>query len=101
MMAQLFRTVFARDAGVRLLGKAFRMPPKRDLPTEHQQKRHTEKRPRKRMRNKHVRSKHHGKIPIINPAGRTAFILHKPRLERTEEQNADHIAYTISKTDQN
>ena len=53
------------------------------------------------MRNENIGGEHHGKIPIVDPTGGTAPILHEPCLERTEEQNADHIAYAIGKADQN
>ena len=44
---------------------------------------------------------HRSVIPVIDPAGTAAFILHKPALEGAEEQNADQIAYRISAAEQN
>ena len=41
--------------------------------------------------------KHHSVIPIIYTAGYAATVFHKKCLERTEEQNAYHIAYGIRK----
>ena len=50
--------------------------------------------------NEYKGRKHHRKIPIVDAAGGTAPILHKPRLKRTEEQDANDIAYRICKGNQ-
>ena len=51
--------------------------------------------------NKHQGREHHGEIPIVNSAGGTATVFHKPGLKRAEEQNADYIAYRKSKCNEN
>ena len=48
---------------------------------------------------KHKRRKHHGKIPIVDTAGRAASILHDPSLEGTEIQNTNDIANRIGDRD--
>ena len=52
------------------------------------------------MRNQYERRTKHSEIPIIDAAGRTATVFHKPRLERTEKQNADHITHAVREADQ-
>ena len=53
------------------------------------------------MRNEDERRKHHGEIPIIDAARCATAVLHKPSLERTEKQNADHITNAVCEADQN
>ena len=48
-----------------------------------------------KARNKQEGGAKHCKIPVIDSAGRTAFVFHKPRLEGTEKQDADHVADRI------
>ena len=44
---------------------------------------------------------HHGIVPVVDPAGAAAFVLHEPALEGTEEQNADQVAHGINAAEQN
>ena len=37
----------------------------------------------------------HEVVPVINPAGGAAAVVHHPGLEGTEKQNADDVAYTV------
>jgi len=53
------------------------------------------------MRNENKGCEHHRKIPIIDPAFGTASVFHKPCLEGTEKENADHIANAVGKAYKN
>ena len=70
------------------------------LPLDQQRNGQCQQAPVKQRGDKQERRKHHGIVPVINAAGNTAFVLHKPCLERTEKQNTDHVAHGIGQTDQ-
>ena len=68
------------------------MPVEGDLPSGHQRDGHGQEAPRIDMLHKEERREHHGIVPVIDPAGAAALVLHEPCLEGTEEQDADNIA---------
>ena len=100
MVAELFLAMGAGEALVGLLVKALGMQMRRQLPEEEKQKRNAEKPPREIMRNEDQGREHHRIIPVVNAAAATALILHKPGLERTEEEDTDHIADRIEEADE-
>ena len=100
MMAELFLTFRAADTAVSIGGKSFGVQLIGYLPTEKKSERKGKHCQGEHVGDKHQRREHHGKIPIIYAAVGTAAILHKPRLEGAEEQNAYHIANAVSKADQ-
>ena len=71
-----------------------------NLPTQKQSQCTAKQAIRIQARYKYEGSKHHSKIPVIDAAGGAAPILHKPRLEGTEEQDANDIADRIRDCDQ-
>ena len=95
MNAQLLRTVLALQIVVRIFRKPFRMQVKGNLPANKQCYGQCKQAPRITPFYKKQRSEHHGIVPVIYPAGAAAFIFHEPRLEGTEEQNADDITNGI------
>ena len=99
MVAELFFAVFAGETSVGLLRKAFGVSVHSDLPSYQQSKGKPQQAPCVAVWNKHKRSKHHCKIPIVDTAGRAASVLHKPRLEGTEKEDADHITDTVCEAD--
>lgn len=99
MVAELFFAVFAGETSVGLLRKAFRVSMHSDLPSCQQSKGKPQQAPRIDIWYKNKGSKHHCKIPIVDTAGRAASVLHKPRLEGTEKEDADHITDTVCETD--
>ena len=100
-MAELFLTVLALKCAVGILRKSLRVSVKYDFPEDCEEHSHTEEGERIPVRYQHERSEHHSVIPIVYTAAAAAFILHKPGLERAEEENAYHIAYRIEKRNQN
>ena len=42
----------------------------------------------------------HREVPVIDAASGAATVVHHPRLEGAEEQDADHVAYGIEKRDE-
>ena len=71
-----------------------------DLPPKKEEQGTAEQAVRVDMRNEYERREHHRVIPIVNAAGGTAPVLHKPGLERTEIKNADNIAHRKAERDQ-
>ena len=71
-----------------------------DLPSRQQYQGHDKETPGVSIRYKHKWSEHHGIVPVVDPADAAAPVLENPGLEWTEKQYADHIAYTVSETDQ-
>jgi hypothetical protein len=101
MAAELFLTARAIETfvcvgrepfGVKLIGY---------FPAEKQQKREPEKCIGIDRRDENKGCEHHCKIPVIDPAGRTATVFHKPRLERAEKQYTDYITDRIGDCDEN
>ena len=92
MPAKFFRAVHTAQTFIGLFREILRMEVKLHLPLDQydhgdQKQAALEKMPRHR----HGR-KHHREIPVVYPTGRAAPVLHHPRLEGTEEQDADNIA---------
>ena len=100
MHTELFRTVSAFQVTVGILREPLRMPVKGYLPSDQQSYRQKQKAPRIDPSYKEQWRKHHGIIPVIDPAGSAAFILHKKRLERTEKEYADQITNRIRAAEQ-
>lgn len=100
VVAKLFGTVSAGKTAVGFLRKAFGMDADSNFPHQHQKKRYAEQAVSQNVVYKHQGSKHHCKVPVIYTARNTASVLHKPSLERAEEQNAYHIAYGICEADE-
>ena len=98
--AQLFLATGTVQAPVRYRREALGIPTVGDLPSRQQNQGAAKQAIRIQTGNEHQRGEHHGKIPIVDTAGGTAPIFHKPRLERAEEQNADDIAHRVAKGDQ-
>ena len=88
------------NASVRRLGKAFGMAAVIPFPANQDRQRQCDEAIRIGVRNEDQRREHHREIPIINPAVGTASVFHKPRLERAEKEDADHIANTVCKGDE-
>ncbi len=76
------------------------MAPVHDFPFCQQDKGENEQAPCIRRSDKHKRCEHHGIIPVVNAAAAAAFVLHEPRLKRTEKQNTGHIADRIHQADE-
>ena len=93
--AEFFLAVRAVQATVGGRGKALGVQPIGDLPSQKKRQSASEQAVCIPACHKRKRCEHHGKIPVVDTAAATAFILHKPCLERTEEQDADHIAHTV------
>ena len=91
VVAQLFSAARAGEAAVGLLIEALGVAKSGDFPVEQEKKRHTEDGVCIDVRDKYKGCEHHGVIPVVDAAASTAFVLHKPGLEGTEEENADHI----------
>ena len=98
-MAKLFLAVSTADGAVGLFGKSFRMASHEYLPRDEKSHRDKEQTPCIEIRDEQKRCEHHCEIPIVDAAGCAAFVLHIPRLEWAEKQNANHIAHRIEKAD--
>lgn len=100
VVAELFGAIRAGKRVVALLAKAFGVSAVKIFPLEKKNERESEKRPRINVGYVDERCEHHSVIPVINTAGGTAFVLHKPRLKRAEKQNADYVAHRVQKRNQ-
>ena len=100
MLTKLLVTIFAGNAGVGRFGKAFGMAAVIPFPANQDRQRKCDEAVRIGVRNEDQRCEHHCEIPIINPAVGTASVFHKPRLERAEKEDADHITNAVCKGDE-
>ena len=100
MVAEFFLTIFTRKAHIAILGKAFGMALINYLPFYEQYQRNCNDAVCEHIGYENKRCEHHRIVPVIYAAGGAAFVLHYPRVERTEEQYAYHIAHRKSKTQQ-
>ena len=98
--AKLFFATGTIQTAVRVGCEAFGMHTVGDLPTQKQKQRKSEQGIRIYARKKDKRREHHSEIPIIDSAGRATAILHEPRLERAEKEDADDVADGIGDRDQ-
>ena len=80
--------------------KSFRVTVHQILPFGKKPQREDDQTPAIIAFNENQWSKHHGKIPVVNTTGAAASVFHEPGLEWTEEQNADHVADSVCKTDE-
>mgnify|MGYP003440958300 CR=1 FL=1 len=93
MVAQLLLTVHTGQTLVALLIKPLGMAVIDALPNDQQHQGQPQKTPCIERGDKQQRREHHGVVPVIDAAAAAAFILHKPRLEWTEKENADNVTY--------
>ena len=100
MLAQLFVTMLTGNASVRRLGKAFGVAAVVPFPANQDRQRKCDEAIRIWVRNEDQRCEHHCEIPIVDSAIGTASVFHKPRLERAEKEDADHIANTVCEGDE-
>ena len=100
MMAQLFLAVFAHQALIGSVIEPFRIAMIQNFPNGQQNKRHSQKTPGIHMFYINEWGEHHRIVPVIYAASTAALVFQKPRLERAEKQDADHIAYGICQCDQ-
>ena len=92
--------MLAGNAGVRRLGKAFGMAAVGPFPANQDRQRKRDEAIRIGVRNEDQRCEHHREIPIVYAAIGTASVFHKPRLERAEKEDADHITNAVCKGDE-
>ena len=97
MLAELLCAVLAAKRLVCSLGEALGMELVSHFPSDEDYQGEAQKSPSIDAGNEQKRSEQHCKIPVIDTAGGAAAILHKPCLERAEEQNTDNIANAVSK----
>ena len=97
LVAQLFLTHCTGKGLVGAFRKEFGMLMHGVFPLDKQNQCKTYKSPGIDVFYKHKGSKHHCIVPVVYTAAAAALILHKPGLERAEEQNADNVANGISK----
>ena len=95
MLAELFVTMLAGNAGVSRFGKAFGMASVIPFPTEQKQKRECNEAVCVRMRYENEGREHHCEVPVVDTAVGTASVFHKPGLEGAEKEDADHIANAV------
>ena len=88
------------NAGIGRFGKAFGVTAVVPFPANQDRQRKCDEAVRIGVRNEDQRCEHHCEIPIINPAVGTASVFHKPRLERAEKEDADHITNAVCKGDE-
>ena len=100
MVTKLFGAILTIQTRIRFFGEAFGVEMNGELPANEKHEREEKQAPRIEARDKHERREHHREIPIIDAADCTAFILHYPRLERAEKEDAYHITDCICKADQ-
>ena len=97
MLAKLFFTVRTGQALIRVFRKPLREKAVQELPLQQKQQGYAENTPPPRIDKENEGRKHHGVVPIIDTAIGTALTMQNPRLERTEEKHANHIAYPVRK----
>ena len=99
MVAEVLRTVGAREHGVGVVIVALRTQISAQLPADKKQKGEANKHIGQRVPEEDEGSEHHDKVPVIDTAAAAAFVLHHPCLEGAEEKNANHVAHGIGKGD--
>ena len=77
------------------------MAEKSDLPSCQKCYRESQKAPCIGFVNKKQRREYHSVVPVVNATSGTTFVFEKPRLERAEKQDADHVAHRIGGAQQN
>ena len=100
MVAELFLTGPAGHAGIGPDREPLRMQMIGDLPSGQEDQGHAQQAPGIQMRQEQEGREHHGVIPVIDAAVRTASVLQDKGLERTKEQDADHITDTVCQANQ-
>lgn len=100
MLAKPFIAIFAGKARIGRLRKALGIETKGHLPANKKEQRDGEQAPCDKVRHYKKRREHHCIIPVIDPTAGAAFVLQKPRLERAEKEDADHIANGIRQCDE-
>ena len=101
MAAKLFFATRAIETPICCRGEPFGMQTVAHLPPHQKGKSKPKKAVCINAGNKDERGKHHRKIPVVDAAGGTATVLHKPRLEGAEKKNTDHVANRVSQGEQN
>lgn len=92
MMAELFFAKRAGEAGVRVLGKIFRLAVNVYLPLYKKCERQRNKTVCVDRGDEQKRREHHCEIPIIYTTACAAFVFHYPSLEWAEEKNTYDVA---------
>ena len=101
MPAKLRFTSGAFQTGICCIRKLFRVPAVGDFPAQQKNERTAEQAVIIHTRHEDEGGEHHCKIPVVNAAGRTAAVFHKPCLKGAEKQDADDVTDRIGKTDEN
>lgn len=100
VLTELLGAVLATKRLVCALGEALGMKLVGDLPLCKDYKRHTEKAVGIKAGDQKEGGAEHCEIPVVDTAGGTATVLHKPCLEGTEEKNANDVANAVCKGNQ-
>ena len=75
--AELLRAVSALEIFICVFREPFRMSVKCNFPPDKQKNRQEQEAPGVLLPDKKQRSEHHRVVPVVNPAGAAAFVLHK------------------------
>ena len=93
IFAQLFLTFAAPHGTVAAFVEPMRMTEVSDLPAQQQKDGENAGGENQRTVQYHQRGADHDIVPVEDPAGGAAAVVHHPYLERTEEQDADDVTY--------
>ena len=100
VLTELLGTIFTAQVFILLFGKSLGMEMHLNFPVYEQNAGERKQTVCVETWDEDKGCKHHRVIPVVNTAGRTAFVLEKPCLERTEKEDTDHIADRIEEADQ-